>query len=302
MNAMNKLTDVYKWHKWIAALFLMLLSLIAIVIPTAWVVMIAVDKLTPVIKNPELINSAFNTIHEYLLAKFNLDILNESDVAKLNAKVMPALQKSIGGTLSGVGNLLMMYVILFFMLTSSNDVEMWLRKHVPFKNSNAKKVIGEFRNLVYSNAVGIPIVASLQGLVGLIGYWIFGVDQFILMGVLTAICSVMPVVGSMAVYIPLAIFQLAVGEPWQGIGVGIWGLALIGSVDNIARFMIQKKIANVHPLITIFGVIIGMNMFGVLGIIFGPLLLSMFMLLVKVYVDEYGKSAADGLSDNADRY
>jgi hypothetical protein len=288
LNPLNKLTGKYHWNKYVATLFLMLLSLIAIVIPSGWVVMIAIEKLTPVIQNPQIINDSFQTIHTYLMAKFHLNILNESNVAKWSGQIMPAVQKSIGSTVSGLGNLAMMYVILFFMLTSDNDLELWLRKNAPLKNSNAKKVISEFRSLVYSNALGIPIVALLQGTVALIGYWIFGVNEFILMGLLTAVCSVMPVVGSMAVYVPLAIYLMASDHPMQGLGVLFWGLILIGSVDNIARFMLQKKIANVHPMITIFGVIIGMNMFGFLGIIFGPLLLSMFMLLVKVYIDEYG--------------
>ena len=287
---MTRLTFNFGWRKWLAAIFLLSLSIIAIVLPCAWVVMIAAEKLSPVIKNPELIDSSLQTINIYLLNKFNLDILNASNIAKLNALVIPFIQKSLGGTISGLGNLFMMYVVLFFMLTGGSDIETWLHKNMPFNNQNIQRVMDEFRSLVFSNAVGIPIVAALQGLVALIGYWIFGVHEFVLMGLLTAACSVMPVVGSMAVYIPLALFLMASGNHVHGIGVALWGVLLIGSVDNIARFMLQKKIANVHPLITIFGVIIGMNMFGVLGIIFGPLLLSMFFLLVKVYADEYGRS------------
>ena len=124
----------------------------------------------------------------------------------------------------------------------------------------------------------------------MIGYGIFGVKEFVLMGVLTAICSMIPVVGSMLIYLPLGVYQLAIGNTTNGIFLLLWGFVLIGSVDNIARFMLQKKMANMHPLITLFGVFIGVNMFGFMGIIFGPVLLSMFLLLVKIYVDEFGKA------------
>lgn len=290
---MFKLIIKFKFKKWLAALILIFATIIAIVLPTAWFISIAVNKITPLINNPTLITTSFQTIHDYLLTKFNLDILNKDNISKLNAQALPLVQSMIGSTLSTIGNLFVMYLILYFLLTSSTDVERWLRNHVPFKNSNVIKVIGEFRSMVYSNAVGIPIVAVLQGLTGLIGYWIFGVEQFLLMGLFTTVCSVIPVVGSMVIYVPLAIYQLAIGHTWQGVAIALWGFIFIGTIDNIARFMIQKKIANVHPLITIFGVIIGINLFGFLGIIFGPLLLSMFLLLVKVYIDEFGKADAD---------
>ena len=73
----------------------------------------------------------------------------------------------------------------------------------------------------------------------------------------------------------------------------LWGVVVIGSVDNVARFMLQKKMSDTHPLITIFGVIIGVNLFGFLGVIFGPLLLSIFILLVKVYIDEFGRAGVE---------
>jgi predicted PurR-regulated permease PerM len=292
-NAMIKLVSDYKWKKSLAALALILVSLMVLVLPVGWLASVAFDKIQPLLHQPELLNEAFEKIHQYLIKEFNIDIFNEKNMAKVNGYVVSFAQQTLGSTMAGLGNLVIMYFILFFMLVQTMDVEYWLRKNVPFKNSNVNRVITEFRNLVYSNALGIPVVAMIQGLVGLIGYWIFGVEEFVLMGILTAIVSVMPVVGSMAVYVPLMIYQLSIGHTWQGVAIGLWGFLLIGSVDNVARFMLQKRMSNVHPLITIFGVLIGLNIFGFLGLIFGPLLLSMFILLVKVYIDEFGQFNPD---------
>ena len=118
-------------------------------------------------------------------------------------------------------------------------------------------------------------------------------EEFLLMGILTAISSVIPIIGTLAIYLPLAIFQFAVVSPWQGIGVALWGFIVIGSVDNIARFLVQKMLADVHPLITLLGVIMGINMFGFIGVIFGPLVLSIFFILARIYVDEFGKVDAN---------
>lgn len=292
-NWMIRLISEYRWKKWLAALTLMLLSFVLFMIPLGWITSVAINKIMPIVQNPAIVKETFEVIHQYLITEYNIDILNEQNIAKINTYLVSFAQQTIGSTMSGIGNLLIMYFILYFMLVRTYDIEKWLRRHVPFKNSNVHKILAEVRNMVYSNALGIPVVALIQGLVGLIGYWIFGVEEFVLMGLLTAIASVMPVVGSMAVYLPLMIYQLSTGHTWQGIAIGLWGFILIGSVDNIARFMLQKRMANVHPLITIFGVLMGINLFGFLGIIFGPLLLSMFILLVRIYVDEFGRFDSD---------
>lgn len=296
-NYMIKLVLQFKWRKSLAAFLLIVVSLLAIVLPSIWLVSVALEKIKPLLQQPQMINQAFETIHNYLLANYQIDILNSENMAKLNGMVMPFVQQTIGSTLSSLANLFIMYFILFFMLTGTSDVELWLRNNVPFKNSNVQIVINEFRSMVYSNAVGIPIVAIVQGIAGLVGYWIFGTVEFVLMGILTAVCSVIPVVGSMLVYVPIGLYQIAIGNTFNGIATLLWGFILIGSIDNVARFMIQRRIANVHPLITIFGVIIGINMFGFLGIIFGPLLISMFVILVKVYIDEFGKADAENVID-----
>ncbi|HWJ92973.1 MAG TPA: hypothetical protein VNR87_17790, partial [Flavisolibacter sp.] len=79
----------------------------------------------------------------------------------------------------------------------------------------------------------------------------------------------------------------AQGETGKGIAMAIWGFGFIGLVDNLFRFMLNRKLGNIHPLITIFGVIIGVQLFGFIGLIFGPLLISMFILLLRIYSSEF---------------
>ncbi len=293
MYPMKYLVIIWRWKAWLAAISLMIFSLIIMVIPLVYMTTVAIDKIVPFIENPEIINDVFNKVHEYLDTNFQIDILKTENVQKISNQVIPFAQKTVGGTFSAIGNIFLMYLVLYFLLVQNRQVEKWLRQNVPFKTANVKKIITDIRGLVYSNALGIPIVAFIQGIVGLIGYWIFGVEEFLLMGILTAISSVIPIIGSLAIYLPLAIFQFAVVSPWQGIGVALWGLIVIGSVDNIARFLVQKMLADVHPLITLLGVFMGINMFGFIGVIFGPLVLSIFFILARIYVDEFGKVDAN---------
>ncbi len=83
----------------------------------------------------------------------------------------------------------------------------------------------------------------------------------------------------------------------------VYGFGIIGTVDNIFRFVLQKKLGDVHPLITVFGVIIGINIFGFVGLIFGPIFISMFILLVKIYMNEFveDKKPADNQLETTDK-
>ncbi|MBK8346181.1 MAG: AI-2E family transporter [Saprospiraceae bacterium] len=293
MYPLKYLVIIKGWKAPLAAIVLMLLSLVIMVLPLIYMTTVAVEKVTPIIENPAIINDVVNQVHQYLFTNFQIDILKSDNVQKISNQILPFAQKTLGGTFSALGNIFLMYLVLYFLLVETKKVQKWLRQNVPFKTANVKKIINEITSLVYSNALGIPIVAFIQGIAGMLGYWIFGVEEFMLMGILTAISSVIPLIGTLAIYLPLAIYQFVVVSPWQGIGVALWGFIVIGAVDNIARFMVQKKLADVHPLITLLGVIMGINLFGFIGVIFGPLMLSVFFILARIYVDEFGKVDAN---------
>lgn len=292
-NAMIHLVVDYKWKPTLAALALMLISMILLVLPVAWLTSVVVDKVSPVMDDPKMIDRSFEQINNYLLSHLNINIFSSKNIAIVNEKLMGIAQSTLGGTVSMLGNLALMYFMLYFMLTQVNDMELWLRRNMPLKHSNVSIVMKEIKQVIFSNALGIPIVAVVQGLAGMLGYFIFGSTEYLLMGVLTGICSVIPVVGALIIWLPLSIYEMSQGRTWPGIGIVLWGVVVIGSVDNVARFMLQKKMSDTHPLITIFGVIIGVNLFGFLGVIFGPLLLSIFILLVKVYIDEFGRAGVE---------
>jgi predicted PurR-regulated permease PerM len=131
------------------------------------------------------------------------------------------------------------------------------------------------------------LIALIQGIVGLIGYLVIGVPEPFFWFVITAFTALLPVVGAALAYIPLALLLFAGGDMVRGLIVLGFGLGVIGTVDNIFRFWLAKKLGNVHPLITVFGVIVGVNMFGFIGIIFGPILISLFLIMIRIYASEF---------------
>jgi predicted PurR-regulated permease PerM len=173
------------------------------------------------------------------------------------------------------------------MLASYKRLEAWVYNFMPLKDNNVEFMGREFKSLVISNALGIPLVAILQGIVGLICYLLLGVNDVWFWFIFTCIASMIPFVGAALAYVPLSLVLFSQDENVKGIIMLIYGFGVIGTVDNVFRFMLQKKMGDVHPLITIFGVIIGIKLFGFIGLIFGPILISMFILLVKIYMNEF---------------
>jgi len=158
----------------------------------------------------------------------------------------------------------------------------------PLKDENLLLLRKDLNRMVLSNAIGIPLIAFAQGVVGLIGYLIIGVPEPWFWFVITAFTALLPVVGAALAYIPLSLLLFADGDNIRGLIVLGFGLGIIGSVDNVFRFWLNKKLGDVHPLITVFGVIIGVNMFGFIGIIFGPILISLFLIMIRIYANEFG--------------
>ena len=98
-----------------------------------------------------------------------------------------------------------------------------------------------------------------------------------------------PFIGTLIGILPVFILTLSTGNDAQAWGILIYGLVVVGATDNIIRLYVLKKLDNVHPLITLIGVIVGVPLFGFIGLIFGPLLISLFIVVVRIYRKEYGK-------------
>ena len=156
----------------------------------------------------------------------------------------------------------------------------------------------ETKNMIRANALGIPIICVVQGIFATLGYWIFGVEDWGLWGFLTGVFAFFPLVGTMIIWVPLVLYMLSTGHTWSGVGLGIYSLVVTGNVDYITRLGLLKKMGDVHPMITVLGVIVGLHLFGFMGLIFGPLLLSYFIVLIKIYFNEFAVSEVGEVHHN----
>jgi len=281
------LTEKKKWPKGLTALALMLFSMVVILLPIGLLVNMLSSKVTYAIQHSEELTEALKKLVADLEQRYDISIASTQNINHLGNTIAYSIPKILGATFSTLSTIFFMYFILYFMLMNGRKMETALYEYIPLRDENVSMLGKEVNRMVISNAIGIPLIALAQGLIGLIGYLIIGVrEPFFWFGV-TCIAAMLPVIGAALAYIPLAIIFFANGQTGQGIAMVIFGFGIIGTVDNVLRFTLLKKLGNVHPLTTVFGVIIGLSMFGFIGLIFGPLLINMFMLLLKIYSSEF---------------
>jgi predicted PurR-regulated permease PerM len=286
-DRMFYLTERRGWRRPAAAWVLMLLSFFVILVPIGLLGNIMFSKISYVVTHSsELMNSLKQTVAQ-IKERVGYEIINPNAINQLGPFLGQLLPKVLGVTLDTIALIGSMYFILYFMLVNGRFMEDSLYEYIPLKDGNVELIGKEVKTMVVSNTIGIPLIAFLQGVVGLIGYLIIGINEPFLWFAATCITAMMPVVGAALVYVPLTVMLFAKGETGRGIAMAIWGFGFIGLVDNLFRFIINKKIGDIHPLITIFGVLAGLQLFGFIGIIFGPLLISMFILLLRIYGSEF---------------
>ena len=183
-----------------------------------------------------------------------------------------------------------MFFLFYYLLVHGRDAERYLGKIIPLKNENVNILAGETKMMIRANALGIPIICIVQGAFAALGYWIFGVEDWGLWGFVTGVFAFFPLVGTMIIWVPLVGYLFLHGSNWPAIGLTIYSVVVTGNVDYLARLKLMKYMGDVHPLITVLGVIVGLNLFGFMGLIFGPLLISYFLIMVKIYINEFGNA------------
>jgi len=178
------------------------------------------------------------------------------------------------------------FFTLFYLFKDGKNVLEKVKKILPLNTQDQKKVFQKMNETTYAIVYGSLLVAAIQGLVGGVGYFFFGVQSPIMWGVLTAIFALVPVIGTVIVWLPLSLLLMAQGFSVQGIGLLIYGLFIISSMDNILKPFVVGRKAKIHPVLVLLGVLGGLAVFGFIGFVIGPLILAVFMTFLEIYENE----------------
>jgi predicted PurR-regulated permease PerM len=284
---MNYMVDKRGWKSSTSAILIILLSFIIVLVPVITFSNLLYGKIVQIVSNPETIIGPLKVLDAKFLELTGRLLFSPEMISTMQEKLGQIIPSFISKLFVLLGNVGMMYFMLYYMLVQRDNMQKEVNNYLPFNHDNIKVLAEELESQTLSNSIGVPLIATIQGTAAGIGYWIFGMDEPIFWALITAFASIIPIAGSTLIWAPAAIILMATDNLWMGLGLAAYGAIVIINIDNIARFTIQKRFADVHPLITVFGVILGLNLFGLPGLIFGPLMLSYFIIFIKMYRSVY---------------
>jgi len=207
------------------------------------------------------------------------------------AKISGFLVSQSGNVLKTVGDslvgLLILILTTFFFFRDGSKFVGFLKNMSPLPKPYENEIQNKLRDTIYAIVIGNFGSAVLQGITGAIGFMIAGVENNIFWGTIMAFASLIPYLGAALVWIPMGIALMIHGDMGWGVFVLLWGLCAVSLVDNVARPVLIGSRTKMHPLATFLVVLGGIFIFGLKGIIFGPLILSLTVTIVHMYQLEY---------------
>ena len=274
------------WSNGLATAFLMILTFIFLVLIVGGLLSVLYNKIKSF--GPNMVMATLQDLRRSIILRWDYDIFSAAVIQKALSSMGNFLPGLLSVTGSVVINTIMMMFVLFFLLLQRTQFERGVEANIPLSPASVRILKGSVHSMVMTNAVGIPLILLTQAVLSGLAYWLLNAaGDPVVWGLLTGLCGLIPVAGTIIVWLPLAIELLVEGHIWQGVVLALYGISVISIIDYGVRMILMKKKANLHPLITVFGVILGMTLFGFWGIIFGPLMMSGFFLLIKIYNTEF---------------
>lgn len=194
----------------------------------------------------------------------------------------------LGGATQAVLDLVIALFGCYYLLVAGDTVWARVRRWVPFTAASAERLRERAHSVAEATLVGTALVALLQGTIVGVAFWATGIDNAVFWGAVTALCSVLPLFGSALVWLPGALYHLSVQQVPQAIALAIAGGVVASNVDNLIRPIVYRRVSDIHPMITLVGAFAGVRLFGLVGVLLGPLAISLFFEIVKLYEEEYG--------------
>lgn len=292
-----------------AALATLLVIIIAVVLPALLIGSLVIEQAASVVlafQRQELdIVALFNTTIESLPGAVQqwLDQSGWSNLQTVTMRLQQLIQDSIGliaqhalaigGSLAGIVLAfgLGLYAS-FYLLRDGQSIGETVLRALPFDRSIADRLAERFLSIVRATIKGSIVVGLVQGVLGALTFWIVGFPSVVLLGVLMAIASLLPAVGTGIVWVPVAIYLLANGQIWQGLVVVGSGIGLVGMADNVLRPILVGRDTGIPDWVILVTTLGGLSLFGLSGIIIGPLIAGLFITGWSIYSERREETAA----------
>lgn len=283
----RKLNESYGWKPTLTAFVIIFLSFVVIVLPFLFLSVLLTEKIIYYTTHYEDIIVWVKQLEDLIGFSFTDKASLQSIIGKLGTFASELFPSLISGTLDLFIIIGLMYFVMYYLLVNNRKLNGLVLKFLPFGEDTIAALTDELKSSVNSNVLGLGIISLVQAILVGIGFQIFGLPDAFFWAIISFFAAFIPVLGTPMVWGPGAIYLLATGDTAMGLCLLFYGSILVMNIDNVLRLYIAKKMGDIHPLITIIGVVLGIPLFGILGLVIGPLMISYFLILIKVYEKEF---------------
>lgn len=281
-----------------AAAVVVLAAAVLLLLPGAWLINLIIAQ------TPAALQNVQNNVLLGRLATLRVDGIDVGkQIAAAGGSVLSWVSGQafgvFGSATRGVLNLVIAFFGLYYLLPSAHTV--WERVAVllPFTPESTEMLRARFQSVTEAMLLGTALTAVLQGAIIGTGFWLVGLPSAVFWGVITAIASILPVLGSALVWLPAALV-LVVGHRYgAALALVAIGAGLASNIDNVIRPIVYRRVSDIHPLTTLVGAFAGVSLFGLIGLLLGPLAISYFFELVQIYQREFGQAPDPSAAPNA---
>lgn len=272
----------------LAALITTILVLLIVIIPLFLITSALVNEAVSVYK---IVNAEQTGVEDSLIAlESAIQIylpgfeLNATEYLKQGASW---LALNLGAIFAGTASTIFLFFIAiigsFYLFRDGQSFTKSLVRISPLPDSQDEVIIKRLAGAVRSVATGTVLVALIQGTLTGFGLWLFGFERAILWGVIAAFGALIPSVGTTVVFVPAVVYLLFNGAYLQAAGLLVWGVLAVGLIDNLLGPYLMSRGNKMHPFLILLAVLGGISVFGPIGFIVGPVLVSLFMVLLELY-------------------
>ena len=189
----------------------------------------------------------------------------------------------LGGALGILVQMFFVVFTMYYLFRDGDRIFGVIRDALPVDKKQAEHILERTRDVVGASVYGLFSIAIIQGTLGGIAFWALGLPSAIVWGVAMVFLSLIPMLGAFVVWVPAAIYLFATGHYLKGIFLVLWGTVVIGMIDNFLRPKLVSDRTKLHELLIFFAVLGGLQVFGVLGIVLGPVVLAITLALIDVF-------------------
>ncbi len=286
-------------HRTMVATVLTVGAILLVIVPLGLLALVIADRLQAVVTGGALArlvgpNGAWHdlVVRYPLLARVAPGKLGDEVTGGLKA-VAGSLPQVLSSVLDGIIGVFLTLITLFYLIKDGHTLLLRIERALPLEPRHTRAIFKEFERVGQAFIIGTLGTAALQGVLAGAAYWVLGVPEALLLGVLTGVIAVVPIGGSTIVWIPVGIFLVVTGHATKGFILLAWGaVVIVGMVDNFVRPLLTRGGLDLHPLLVFLAIFGGLAAFGGSGLYLGPLFVALFMSVAHIYEREIAPSTA----------